>query len=168
VGDRENEESTIPLLADLHTRAYAYDESTGAVWHYVRASSYIYTPYLTYLNSQTERESPLPSSEVEGSPGRCKHQFRNEFIYGLGESVGSIVKNDRRFTMEARDAMGYDMDFGGSLFSSFLQSFSPSLPPSSPPLFSRLFVVTHEGRHSNESVIDPRLGDPMYKAGFHK
>ena len=86
---------------------------------------------------QTERESPLPKGELEGTPGRDKHQFRNEFVYGLGESTGSVVKNDRKFTMEARDAMGYDMDLGmNSLEFGFILALNAL-----------------------------RIGDPMYKAG---
>lgn len=40
---------------------------------------------------------------------------RNEFVYGLGESRGGILRNGRRFTLEARDGAGYDWESGASL-----------------------------------------------------
>jgi len=37
---------------------------------------------------------------------------RNEFVYGLGEAAGGILRTGRRFTLEARDGAGYDWEKG--------------------------------------------------------
>lgn len=41
-----------------------------------------------------------------------RHEGRNEFVYGLGESRGSIEKSGKVFTMEGRDALSYDWENG--------------------------------------------------------
>lgn len=64
-----------------------------------------------------ERENYLPVSEDEfTSPGPAPfvHPERNEFIYGLGESRGSLEKSGKKFTMEGRDALSYDWENGQS------------------------------------------------------
>lgn len=83
-----------PFFADSETRAYSFDVASGAVLHYV------------------ERESHLPLSEDEGTSTEI-HPSRNEFIYGLGESRGTLEKSGKRFTMEGRDALSYDWEHGG-------------------------------------------------------
>ncbi|KZT44248.1 hypothetical protein SISSUDRAFT_1057221 [Sistotremastrum suecicum HHB10207 ss-3] len=89
---------TEPFLKDLHTRGYSYETQNGAVYHYV------------------ERESILPLEEDEGSEGIDKLRLRSEFVFGLGETSGSIVKNGRRFTMEAKDSLCYGMESGDPLY----------------------------------------------------
>ncbi|KAM0786221.1 hypothetical protein ACM66B_007024 [Microbotryomycetes sp. NB124-2] len=88
------------LLADSQTRAYSFDRATGAVWHYV------------------ERENYLPVDENEFTPSDTPfvHPERNEFVYGLGESRGSLEKTGKRFTMEGRDALSYDFENGDPLY----------------------------------------------------
>jgi alpha-glucosidase len=91
-----------PFMEDLPTRAYAYDAATGSVYHYVT------------------RELYLPKSEDEGSayvkkPGESLYD-REEFIYGLGESRGPLLKGGKKFTMEGRDALAYDWEEGDTLY----------------------------------------------------
>lgn len=87
----------LPFLTDSETRAYTFDAATGAVFHYV------------------ERESHLPLSENEHTSGpHFVHPDRSEFVYGLGESRGSLEKSGKRFTMEGRDALSYDWEHGES------------------------------------------------------
>ncbi|KAJ7217663.1 glycosyl hydrolases family 31-domain-containing protein, partial [Mycena pura] len=89
----------VPFLADSHTRAYAFDAASGAVLHYV------------------ERENYLPTSEDEfTTKGPYVHDKRNEFVYGLGESRGSLMKAGKKFTMEGRDALSYDWQHGDPLY----------------------------------------------------
>lgn len=40
------------------------------------------------------------------------HEERNEYIYGLGESRGTLEKTGKKFTMEGRDALSYDWENG--------------------------------------------------------
>ncbi|CAE6538194.1 unnamed protein product [Rhizoctonia solani] len=94
-----------PFLSDCVTRAYTFDAATGGVLHYV------------------EREEWLPVSEHEkpASPlGPNDEPFvndrRNEFVYGLGEISGGILRTARRFTLEARDGAGYDWENGDPLY----------------------------------------------------
>ncbi|KAG8729445.1 hypothetical protein FRC12_020968 [Ceratobasidium sp. 428] len=95
-----------PFLADCRTRAYTFDATAGGVLHYV------------------EREDWLPVSEHEPAPAiplgpkdkPFVHEQRNEFVYGLGEARGGILRNNRRFTLEARDAAGYDLETGDPLY----------------------------------------------------
>ncbi|KAJ6494934.1 glycosyl hydrolases family 31-domain-containing protein [Mycena vulgaris] len=88
-----------PFHTDSHTRAYAFDAGTGAVMHYV------------------ERENHLPTSEDEfTSTGSYVHVERNEFVYGLGESRGSLMKGGKKFTMQGRDALSYDWENGDPLY----------------------------------------------------
>lgn len=69
---------------------------------------------------QVEREDWLPVSEHEPSPasplGSNDDPFvndrRNEFVYGLGEASGGILRTARKFTLEARDGAGYDWENG--------------------------------------------------------
>ncbi|KAJ6625766.1 glycosyl hydrolases family 31-domain-containing protein [Mycena sp. CBHHK59/15] len=87
------------FLADSETRAYAFDAASGSVLHYV------------------ERENYLPTSEDEfTSPTPYVHENRNEFVYGLGESRGSLMKAGKVFTMEGRDALSYDWEHGDPLY----------------------------------------------------
>ncbi|KAG9074671.1 hypothetical protein FS749_013748, partial [Ceratobasidium sp. UAMH 11750] len=91
-----------PFLADCRTRAYTFDATAGGVLHYV------------------EREDWLPVSEHEPAPAiplgpkdePFVHERRNEFVYGLGEVRGGILRNNRKFTLEARDGAGYDLETG--------------------------------------------------------
>ncbi|KAF8685452.1 glycosyl hydrolase 31 family [Rhizoctonia solani] len=95
-----------PFLSDCRTRAYTYDAATGGVLHYV------------------EREEWLPVSEHEPSPacplGQDDEPFvndrRNEYVYGLGEASGGILRTARKFTLEARDGAGYDWENGDPLY----------------------------------------------------
>ncbi|KAF8199901.1 glycosyl hydrolases family 31-domain-containing protein [Mycena galopus ATCC 62051] len=88
-----------PFHADCQTRAYSFDAASGAVLHYV------------------ERELYLPTSEDEfTSTEPYVHQDRNEFVYGLGESRGSLVKNGKKFTLQGRDALSYDWENGDPLY----------------------------------------------------
>ncbi|KAG8732857.1 hypothetical protein FRC11_010456 [Ceratobasidium sp. 423] len=65
-----------------------------------------------------EREEWFPVSEHEPSPasplGKDDEPFvndrRNEFVYGLGEASGGILRTARKFTLEARDGAGYDWE----------------------------------------------------------
>ncbi|KAJ7782318.1 glycosyl hydrolases family 31-domain-containing protein [Mycena maculata] len=85
--------------ADSHTRAYAFDGASGGVLHYV------------------ERENYLPTSEDEfTSTEPYVHEDRNEFVYGLGESRGSLMKAGKKFVMEGRDALSYDWENGDPLY----------------------------------------------------
>ncbi|KAG9088763.1 hypothetical protein FRC06_001859, partial [Ceratobasidium sp. 370] len=95
-----------PFLADCRTRAYTFDATAGGVLHYV------------------EREDWLPVSEHEPAPAMplgpkdepFVHERRNEFVYGLGEARGGILRNNRKFTLEARDGAGYDLETGDPLY----------------------------------------------------
>ncbi|TDL29099.1 hypothetical protein BD410DRAFT_3704 [Rickenella mellea] len=94
-----------PFLADSNSRAYAYDAASGGVMHYVEA------------------ENQLPVSEAEDGfaallPGTLPliHDERNEFVYGLGESRGSLLKTGKKFTMQGRDALAYDWEHGDPLY----------------------------------------------------
>ncbi|QRV77708.1 glycoside hydrolase family 31 protein [Ceratobasidium sp. AG-Ba] len=95
-----------PFLSDCRTRAYTFDATAGGVLHYV------------------EREDWLPVSEHEPSPAMplgphdkpFVHDRRNEFVYGLGEVRGGVLRNNRRFTLEARDGAGYDLENGDPLY----------------------------------------------------
>ncbi|CUA68775.1 hypothetical protein RSOLAG22IIIB_03635 [Rhizoctonia solani] len=95
-----------PFLSDCVTRAYTFDAATGGVLHYV------------------EREEGIPVSEHEKSPacplGPNDEPFvndrRNEFVYGLGEASGGILRTARKFTLEARDGAGYDWENGDPLY----------------------------------------------------
>ncbi|CEL62592.1 alpha-glucosidase [Rhizoctonia solani AG-1 IB] len=95
-----------PFLSDCRTRAYTFDAATGGVLHYI------------------EREEWLPVSEHEPSPasplGQSDEAFvsdrRNEFVYGLGEVSGGILRTARKFTLEARDGAGYDWENGDPLY----------------------------------------------------
>ncbi|KAJ7495980.1 glycosyl hydrolases family 31-domain-containing protein [Mycena galericulata] len=88
-----------PFHSDSRTRAYAFDAASGAVMHYV------------------ERENYLPTSEDEfTSTEPYLHAERNEFVYGLGESRGSLMKAGKKFTMEGRDALSYDWENGDPLY----------------------------------------------------
>ncbi|CAE6391128.1 unnamed protein product [Rhizoctonia solani] len=103
--DRESPDEA-PFLSDCRTRAYTFDAASGGVLHYV------------------EREEWLPVSEHEPSPasplGQDDEPFvndrRNEFIYGLGEASGGILRTARKFTLEARDGAGYDWENGDPLY----------------------------------------------------
>ncbi|KDN45363.1 hypothetical protein RSAG8_04950, partial [Rhizoctonia solani AG-8 WAC10335] len=102
---RESPDGT-PFLSDCVTRAYTFDAATGGVLHYV------------------EREEWFPVSEHEPSPasplGPNDEPFvndrRNEFVYGLGEASGGILRTARKFTLEARDGAGYDWENGDPLY----------------------------------------------------
>ncbi|KAF7376546.1 Glycosyl hydrolases family 31-domain-containing protein [Mycena sanguinolenta] len=88
-----------PFHADSRTRAYSFDAASGAVLHYVK------------------RELYLPTSEDEfTSTEPYVHPERNEFIYGLGESRGSLLKNGKKFTLEGRDSLSYDWETGDPLY----------------------------------------------------
>ncbi|KAJ7091907.1 glycosyl hydrolases family 31-domain-containing protein [Mycena belliarum] len=88
-----------PFHADSRTRAYAFDAASGAVHHYV------------------ERENYLPTSEDEfTSTEPYVHSNRNEFVYGLGESRGRLMKGGKKFIMEGRDALSYDWEHGDPLY----------------------------------------------------
>ncbi|KAJ1304276.1 hypothetical protein OPQ81_005436 [Rhizoctonia solani] len=73
---------------------------------------------------EVEREDWFPVSEHEPSPasplGENDEPFvsdrRNEFVYGLGEASGGILRTGRKFTLEARDSAGYNPDNGDSLY----------------------------------------------------
>ncbi|KAJ7071961.1 glycosyl hydrolases family 31-domain-containing protein [Mycena amicta] len=89
----------IAFHADSRTRAYAFDAASGSVLHYVA------------------REIYLPASEDEfTTDGPFVHEKRNEFIYGLGESRGSLMKAGKKFIMEGRDALSYDWEHGDPLY----------------------------------------------------
>ncbi|KAI5478030.1 hypothetical protein MNV49_005493 [Pseudohyphozyma bogoriensis] len=91
-----------PFFRDSQTRAYTFDAATGAVMHYV------------------ERELFLPVSEDEdtvtayGQP--FLHDKKNEFVYGFGESRGSLEKSGKKFTMGGRDALAYDWEEGDPIY----------------------------------------------------
>lgn len=67
-----------------------------------------------------EREDWLPVSEHEPSPAAALgptdepfvNERRNEYIYGLGEASGGMLRSTRKFTLEARDGAGYDWETG--------------------------------------------------------
>lgn len=93
------------IHTDFPTRSYSFDAGTGAVYHYI------------------EREWYTPVNEDEASSYRKTPKEmidlpleRNEFIYGLGESRGPLIKNGKRFRMEARDALGFDWEEGDTLY----------------------------------------------------
>ncbi|KAJ7485732.1 glycosyl hydrolases family 31-domain-containing protein [Mycena latifolia] len=88
-----------PFHADSRTRAYAFDGASGSVLHYV------------------EREIYLPTSEDEFTTTEpYLHPERNEYVYGLGESRGSLMKAGKKFIMEGRDAVSYDWEHGDPLY----------------------------------------------------
>ncbi|KAK4051516.1 hypothetical protein OIO90_004730 [Microbotryomycetes sp. JL221] len=88
------------LLADSSTRAYSFDKTTGAVWHYVERENYL----------------PVDENEYTLQGKSFVHPERNEFVYGLGESRGSLEKTGKKYTMEGRDALSYDFEQGDPLY----------------------------------------------------
>lgn len=88
-----------------------------------------------------ERESFLPVSEDEDTPTPYGQPFlhddKNEFVYGFGESRGSIEKSGRTFQMGGRDALAYDGEHGER--------------------HSRILSVGHR------KLIKETVGDPLYK-----
>lgn len=70
------------------------------------------------LCTKVERENYLPVDEDEfttvGEP--FLHDERNEYVYGLGESRGTIEKSGKVFTMEGRDALSYCWENGDPLY----------------------------------------------------
>lgn len=99
--DSDGRPAPTSFLADSPSRAYSFDAASGGVIHMV------------------ERENHLPVSEDEFTtvgPQPFLHDERNEFVYGLGESRGTMEKSGKKFTMEGRDALSYDWENGSHLF----------------------------------------------------
>lgn len=80
------------LLQDFKT-AYQYDARTKRVYHTVcRDQSYM----------------PLSEHQLPANENHIPQEGRFEFIYGLGEVKGPMMKDGKRYIMEARDSLGAD------------------------------------------------------------
>jgi hypothetical protein len=75
---------------------------------------------INVLFKKIKRETPVPYHEDEYTEGKDKYKYRSEFVFGLGETKGPAVKNNMKFDLEGRDAIGYVMDTGGLKWSSKL------------------------------------------------
>ncbi|KDN51434.1 glycoside hydrolase family 31 protein [Tilletiaria anomala UBC 951] len=86
--------SVSPFLCDFKT-AYMYDQRSGRVFHYV------------------EREGYKPLSEHHRSANDNHlqpHDDTTEFLYGLGETKGPMLKTGKRYILDARDSLAYDVE----------------------------------------------------------
>ncbi|MCO5589851.1 hypothetical protein L7F22_043820 [Adiantum nelumboides] len=80
------------VLQDFKT-AYQYDARTKRVYHTVcRDQSYM----------------PLSEHQLPANQNHVPQKGRFEFIYGLGEVKGPMMKDGKRYIMEARDSLGAD------------------------------------------------------------
>lgn len=100
-------ENETPFHVDSEQRSYSFDALTGALTHYVERE--------TYKPIIEEEDSPYVKTPRDMQK-ILSYKSRSEFIYGVGESKGPIVKGGKKFTMEARDAMGYDVDEADILY----------------------------------------------------
>ncbi|KAF7321974.1 Glycosyl hydrolases family 31-domain-containing protein [Mycena kentingensis (nom. inval.)] len=79
-----------------------WERSNGVAFHAdSRTRGYAFDAASGSVMHYVERELYLP---------------RNEFVYGLGESRGGIMKAGKKFTMEGRDALSYDWEHGDPLY----------------------------------------------------
>ncbi len=100
-----------PFLSDFKT-SYQYCRRTGRMFHL------------------TEREAYMPLSEHHRSANDNHlppHPQTSEFIYGLGETKGPMLKTGKRFIIDARDSLGYDVEETDPLYK---VRFAPALVPS--------------------------------------
>ena len=113
-----------PFLRDSASRAYSFDSVSKAIFHYVRWFL-VYGLSLTLRGPtsrcfQVERELWLPKYEGDDDDsleGRALHASLNdEFIYGLGETTGPLLKARRSYTLEPRDSLGYDPQSGDGMY----------------------------------------------------
>ncbi|KAG8689890.1 hypothetical protein FRC11_015020 [Ceratobasidium sp. 423] len=102
---RESPEG-VPFLSDSVTRAYTFDAATGAVLHYVEREEWF----------PVSEHEPSPSSPLGPNDEPFVNDRRNEFVYGLGEAGGGVLRTARKFTLEARDGAGYDLENGDPLY----------------------------------------------------
>jgi alpha-glucosidase len=105
------------FLADAKSCAYSFDASVGGVFHIV-SSPYKLSWRRIRLRSahhaKVERELHFPTSEDDftPSPKFPVSAGRYEFIYGLGETGGTMLKEPRKYTMSANDSLAYDWQHG--------------------------------------------------------
>lgn len=84
--------STDPFLSDFKS-AYLYDVQTQRVFHQVcREQSYV----------------PLSEHARPANENNIFNEDRYEFIYGLGESKGPMMKDGKRYLVDARDSLAAD------------------------------------------------------------
>jgi alpha-glucosidase len=84
--------SAEPFLCDFKS-AYMYDIRTQRVYHQVcRQQSYM----------------PLSEHALSANENHVSQKERFEFVYGLGESKGSMMKDGKRYLMDARDSLAAD------------------------------------------------------------
>ncbi|PRP78004.1 polyamine transporter 3, partial [Planoprotostelium fungivorum] len=81
----------ITFLKDFKM-AYSHDIRTGRMYHRIFRDSYITTDE---HQKTVNHNHPHPPSQVE-------------FVYGLGETKGGLMKGGKRYTIDSRDSLGYD------------------------------------------------------------
>lgn len=61
---------------------------------------------------QITREPYMPHSEYQPSANanHPAHPGQTEFVYGLGETKGPLMKTGKRYIIEGRDSLGYDSE----------------------------------------------------------
>lgn len=42
--------------------------------------------------------------------------LKDEFVYGLGETTGPLLKASRKYTLEPKDSLGYDPQSGDGMY----------------------------------------------------
>ncbi|UZJ56955.1 hypothetical protein CBS101457_006275 [Exobasidium rhododendri] len=88
----EGKEESHPFLRDFKS-AYMYDARTLRVFHQVcREQSYM--PFSEFARPANDNHVPQ------------KERF--EYVYGLGESKGPMMKDGKRYHMDARDSLAAD------------------------------------------------------------
>jgi alpha-glucosidase len=82
------------FLSDFKT-SYMYDKRSGRMFHHM------------------DRQGYMPRSEMERSANDnhlAPHPLREEFVYGLGETKGPMMKTGKRYVVDARDSLSYDVE----------------------------------------------------------
>ena len=72
-----------------------YDQRSGRVFHYVQREGYV--PLDEHHRSANENHLP-------------PHDNTTEFLYGLGETKGPMLKTGKRYVLDARDSLAYDVE----------------------------------------------------------
>ncbi|CEH11850.1 alpha-glucosidase [Ceraceosorus bombacis] len=84
-------ENCFVFLKDFK-HAYRYDEKSGRAFHYVCRESYM----------------PPCEEAQSANTNHPAHPAQNEFIYGLGETKGPMMKAGKRYIIEGRDSLAAD------------------------------------------------------------
>ena len=82
----------VPFLRDFKT-AYSHDVRTGRMMHLTQRDAYV---------TSVENGHHTPN--------------RTEFVYGLGETKGGLMKAGYRYTIDSRDSLGYDPEHTDPLY----------------------------------------------------